>query len=248
MYKRFFLFGFIAVLSFSSMAQDIITLKNGDDIEVLVETVGEAEIEYKKWDNQTGPVYVIKKTDVFMIKYRNGSKDVFNTPAKPAQAQVEQVRPVSTSSGNLQNEFYRIGEDDKAMLEFFRRNNFTDYYSRFNKECKSKKSANALLGVGLGLTGVGGILMVCGANQTVRAEDVDKAMNYGFLTYAGISLMGTGHLLIIVSIPTYAVAASRKKAIKNDFAKEQFGVTSYTYQPKLNFDTTAYGIGLTLNF
>ena len=34
-------------------------------------------IKYKKWENLEGPVYNIDKKEVFMIKYSNGSKDVF---------------------------------------------------------------------------------------------------------------------------------------------------------------------------
>jgi hypothetical protein len=254
--RRLFILALIVIFSaVNALAQDIIMLKTGDDIEALIEKVGEAEIEYKKWDNQTGPVYVIKKNDVFMIKYRNGSKDVFNTTAKPVQTQVEQARKTpstslttSTPSSDLQSEFYRIGDDDKAMLEFFRRNNFLEYYDRFNKACKNKKSANGLLGAGLGEIGVGVILMVCGAVQTTKADDMDKAMNSGFLMYAGGTLVGTGGLCITGSVISYIVGASRKKTIKNDFAREQLGITNYTYQPKLNFGTTANGIGLTLNF
>jgi hypothetical protein len=260
--KTLFLLALIVIFSaVSAFAQDIITLKNGDDIEALIEKVGGEEIEDKTWNNQTGPVYVINKSEVFMIKYRNGSKEVFNTTAKPAQTQAEQTKqphspsltpstPLTplTPSTNLQNEFHRIGDDDKAMLEFFRKNNFTGYYDRFNKACKRKRSGNSFLGWGLGTTGVGAILMVCGAAQTTKADDIDKAMNSAFLVYMGGSLMGTGGLMTIGGIINCSVGASQKKAIKNDFYREYFGVTGYTYQPKLNFGTTANGIGLTLNF
>ena len=83
----------------SAQAQDIITLKTGDDIEALVEKVGEVETFYKKWDNQTGSVHVVRNSEVFMIKYQNGSKVMFNTIEKPAQAQVEQAQqlPITPS-------------------------------------------------------------------------------------------------------------------------------------------------------
>jgi len=284
MYKKFFLFGFMALLGFSSMAQDIIMLKTGDDIEALVEKVGEVETFYKEWNKQTGPVHVVRNSEVFMIKYQNGLKVMFNTAEKNvAQPQVKQVEqaqqpssvpvtpsasstlvtpltpstpltPLTTSSSNLQNEFYRIGDDDKAMLEFFRRTD-SEYYNRFDKACKGKRSANAWLGIGLGASVVGGILLVSGvtsatkANESSSIDDVfNQAGKSAALINAGGAIAGIGNLLIIISIPTYAVAASRKKAIKNDFAKEYFGITSYTYQPKLNFGTTANGIGLTFNF
>jgi len=240
---------------------------------VSVKKVGEDEIEYKKWDNPSGPTYFIRKSDVFMIKYQNGSKDVFNTTTQPTQTQVEQTQQIpsapssstqqvapprqlsSTPSGNLQIEFYNIGDNDKAMLEFFKRNNFAEYYNHFNAACKTKKGANGLLITGLGSTGIGVIFHQSGkkaAKDAVNATSLDEALSKAQIadiyTNTGTSLIVTGVLLTIASIPFYSIAASRKKAIKNDFAREHFGVTSYTYQPKWNVGTATNGIGLTLNF
>jgi hypothetical protein len=64
-------------LGFAANAQDIITLKNGKDIQVLVQEVREVDIKFKKFDNPNGPNYILKKSEIFMIKYKNGSKDVF---------------------------------------------------------------------------------------------------------------------------------------------------------------------------
>lgn len=68
-------------------AQDIITLRSGDDIESKVIEVGENEIKYKKQNNLDGPTYSIKKSKVFMIKYENGEKDVFDKPSIKDQEQ-----------------------------------------------------------------------------------------------------------------------------------------------------------------
>jgi hypothetical protein len=73
-------------------------------------------------------------------------------------------------------------------------------------------------------------------------------VNNAFWIYAGSTLCGSGGLMTLGGIINCAVGASKKKAIKNDFAREYFGVINYTYQPKLNLGTTANGIGLTLNF
>ena len=59
-------------------AQDIITLKNGDEIKAVVQEIGIGDIKYKKFENSNGPVYTLPKADVFMIKYENGSKDIIN--------------------------------------------------------------------------------------------------------------------------------------------------------------------------
>ena len=63
-------------------AQDLITMRNGDEIDAKVLEVGLDKIRYKKSDNLSGPVYVVNKDLVFMIKYENGDKDVFEQSAE----------------------------------------------------------------------------------------------------------------------------------------------------------------------
>ncbi|MDR1259157.1 MAG: hypothetical protein LBK65_07780 [Tannerellaceae bacterium] len=79
-------------------AQDIITLKSGDEVKAKVQEVGLTDVKYKKYDNLEGPVYTLLKTDIFMIKYENGEKDVF----KDEEAVVSPVSP----------------EDPRKTLEF----------------------------------------------------------------------------------------------------------------------------------
>jgi len=59
-------------------AQDNMVLRTGEEIKAKVEEVGLSEIKYKRADNPTGPVYTIRKADVLLINYQNGTKDVFN--------------------------------------------------------------------------------------------------------------------------------------------------------------------------
>jgi len=76
--QRSFLFFFtLCVSAASTFAQDVITLKNGNDLQALVQEIGETDIKYKKVDNPNGPNYTLKKSEILMIKYANGSKDVF---------------------------------------------------------------------------------------------------------------------------------------------------------------------------
>lgn len=77
-------------------SQDIMVLKNGDEIECRVETIGLNEITYKKYSNITGPVYTELKKNVFMIKFENGTKEVFNS-------NVEESEPDNTSNQSFDN-------------------------------------------------------------------------------------------------------------------------------------------------
>jgi hypothetical protein len=92
--RRFFiiltaLFGSASVMS----AQDLITLKTGNEIKAIVQEIGADVVKYKRYENAQGPSYSILKAEIFMIKYENGTKDVFeqdsNPPAPPAQPPVQ---------------------------------------------------------------------------------------------------------------------------------------------------------------
>lgn len=89
----------------SVFSQDMITLKSGEDIKCKVTEVGISEIAYMKFDNPEGPVYKISKSDVLLIVYANGSKDVFAKTemlvAKEEHAQAEH-KSVNTVSPEKQ--------------------------------------------------------------------------------------------------------------------------------------------------
>lgn len=59
-------------------ACDIIIMKSGEEISSIVREINASDIKYSKCDNPQGVMYTINKKDVLMIKYANGSKDVFN--------------------------------------------------------------------------------------------------------------------------------------------------------------------------
>ena len=68
---------------FSASAQDVIVKRNGDELQCKILEVSKNEVKYKRWSNQEGPAFTEKKSDIFMIKYENGEKDViaYETPA-----------------------------------------------------------------------------------------------------------------------------------------------------------------------
>ncbi len=78
-------FGFCGLIN----AQDKITFKNGDEISAKVLEVNITQIKYKQADNLTGPTHTVYKSDVFLIKYENGSKDVFGT--EPTNTPVQNI-------------------------------------------------------------------------------------------------------------------------------------------------------------
>lgn len=70
----------LAILFFagiSAVAQDVITKRNGEDILAIVSEIGENTVKYRRFDNPNGPVYTISAADILMIRYQNGTKDIF---------------------------------------------------------------------------------------------------------------------------------------------------------------------------
>lgn len=74
-----------------SYSQDNIVLKTGEEISAKVLEIGTSEIKYKKTSNPEGPTYSISKSEVFMIKYENGTKEVINKIES-----IEQKKPAKT--------------------------------------------------------------------------------------------------------------------------------------------------------
>jgi hypothetical protein len=76
-------------------AQDTILLTSGEEIAARVTEVGTDRISYKRFSNQDGPVYVIEKNQVFMIRYQNGEKEVFNQKKITSQGTQQVIPPMS---------------------------------------------------------------------------------------------------------------------------------------------------------
>ncbi len=73
--------GFLAA-GFPSFAQDIITKKDGTDIKAKVLEVNESEVKYRRYDYLDGPIFTMLKSEILIVRYENGTNDVFNGKVK----------------------------------------------------------------------------------------------------------------------------------------------------------------------
>lgn len=90
-------------------SQDIVIFTNGDEIKAKVTEVSENEIRYKTWDNQDGPIWIKSATEIFMIRYENGSKQTF-TVVKNQTAFQKQSQSIvkETTTSNYSNPTLKI--------------------------------------------------------------------------------------------------------------------------------------------
>jgi hypothetical protein len=66
-------------------SQDVITKKSGEDIQAKISEITTTQIKYNRFDNLKGPIYSIDKSEVLMIRYENGTKDIFTESNKSTE-------------------------------------------------------------------------------------------------------------------------------------------------------------------
>ena len=139
------LLGFI--FAFSTLkAQDIITLKTGEDLKAKIVEIGLNDVKYKKFENLNGPVYTLNKSDIFMIKYENGTKDVFNTTTSAPAPQPSSGYPSNSSNTET----------------VVRRNNDDGYYHSQSDYDKNMKLYRSKLTKGIVMTSIGVPMLISG--------------------------------------------------------------------------------------
>jgi FKBP-type peptidyl-prolyl cis-trans isomerase FkpA len=111
-----------------SFCQDIIILKNGDEIKAKVSEVLTDVVKYKKWENQNGPLYSEAKGNIFMIKYQNGSKDLFANQTASATVAVsseEALRnnALKTLEESIVSNLQKRGKNQVIKLAGFKKTN-----------------------------------------------------------------------------------------------------------------------------
>jgi hypothetical protein len=104
-------------------AQDVITLKNGNEIKAKVAEISDTEIKYKRFDNLDGPTIVIAKNEVFIIKYENGTREVINAieaekPTVELPIANKEVSGASTGNDYVLLHIYRKGSMIGAAVSY----------------------------------------------------------------------------------------------------------------------------------
>jgi len=91
--KQYFIISLILIFAcFQGNAQDTLIKTDGTEIECTVVEIGPETISFHKVTQPTGPLYVEKRSNVFMIKFENGEKEVFsNDQRQSARREVQEL-------------------------------------------------------------------------------------------------------------------------------------------------------------
>jgi len=228
-------------------AKDIITLRSGEDIQALVQEVGDVDVKYKRFDNPNGPSYTLKKSEIFSITYANGSKDVFTNATTPVTATASST-PASTNQQNIQHQKQMSLEPLSIDgIHIFNNNGQRLSKSEVQQLMREVPEALNLLnkgyrrrGAGVALGIPGALLFGTGVGILLSSEGDSETQTIG------AAVGGAGLSLFCFSM---AFQSSAKKKYRNAVSTYNRGIKPYTADVSLNFGITqSGGIGLTLSF
>lgn len=128
---RIFLLSVCLLATSLTYAQDNLVFRNGTELSVKVLEVSPTQLKYRRQDNPDGPVYTMSVANILLVKYANGTKDVFGLSAQtPVSSQ--STLPVSPNASTLARLRYHSGL-------------FSRYFVGDNGEPISRSDARGLL-------------------------------------------------------------------------------------------------------
>jgi hypothetical protein len=89
-------------------SQDTITKKSGEIIAVKLLEVNPADVKFKMFDNQDGPVFTVLKSEIQTIKYENGTKSVV-TETLPVELQEDLFRKGNFDANKYYDNYHGAG-------------------------------------------------------------------------------------------------------------------------------------------
>ena len=221
--KYFITICVISVFYLSAFAQDVITKKDGTDIKAKIEEVGQKDIKYKEFSNLEGPTSTIAKTDVLMIQYENGDKDIF-TDSQASENQTPQgIMTLDRKAGKLAINGVVI---DKSSTHLYLSSEAEAMY----KSGDSVSSIGDVL-MGIGLGGAAGYFVGS------MAGGGDPGSGAGFYAVCGG--------LVLIGLPLHLIGVNKiKKAISDYNSKNGYA----SHPAVISVGSQQYGFGLALNF
>ncbi len=169
-------------LSSQIKSQDLIIKKTGDTIKAKILEVGTNAVSFKKANNVDGPTFVESKSDISLIKYRNGEIQKFSdVPKNTEMPNSSNTSTTSTASGT--NSAGQQPADDKVKIA-----KDGNKYTINGKKAKAKevdkqlgKSKNPLVIVPLKLAKITRI-----SQKIVKITSIPTSIGGGFTTLVSV--------------------------------------------------------------
>lgn len=250
-------------------ASDVIFMRSGEEVEAQVLEITQTQIKYKKVSNLNGPVYSVEQSDVFMVKYQNGEKDLFATEQLQrnvqADASIELENPdaalaygTASFTGLVVNNVDKpVSVDGKAINEqeylALAQKNCKKAYDQYMSGLKFKKNGNIMLAVGVPVFAVGSIMAIVGAVNMMNdyypeSFSYDNGMSYQTaesLYYSGTIMASVGGTVALGSIPFYIIGKNKRRGSFETYNK---AIKEQQSSMALEFQAGYSSLGMALKF
>jgi len=224
MKKNLTLITILLAMSVSVSAQDIITLRNGDEVRARIVEISNTELRFRLYEHPAGPVRVTPISEVFAITYEDGTREVFNPLTETRQAQA--VFDPNLTSGMLTLNGVRVFQDGRRLS---------------NSEVRHVMATNF------------GALTTFnrGRNQRVWGHVLAYTGSFYFGLTLGMTLAGEFFFLdwlisAALLTPGFILISRGQSTIEQ--AVGMYNRQNNLSNIELSFGPTQNGVGLTLNF
>lgn len=245
--KRFVLV-FVALMASAAMAQaqDLITKKDGQDIKARVLEVSPNEVKYKLYDEPDGATYIVKKSELVMIRYESGRNEVFNNNSQSGMLYTDREAVENLTVGMKYKELknlYNFREYTPALADRYSPA-WSGVASFFipglgQMICNEVGRGFAFLGGAVGGSILAPVVMFYGATVTTSGQIVELAPGS---VIAGLAISAGVAALDIIAIIDGVRVAKVKNMYEQDLRKAyslemnvspsfDFAMVGNSYQP-----------------
>lgn len=110
--KNLILTGIMLFTGHMVQAQDIIIKQDASEIKARIQEVGDEVIKYRRHSNPSGPLYTIRRSEVFMIRYENGEQEAMvavKDTAAPATTKINETSRNTRKVVDIQKRNFYFG-------------------------------------------------------------------------------------------------------------------------------------------
>jgi hypothetical protein len=216
-------------------AQDVLVLKSGRELKVIITEETSDVIKYREYGNATGPLYSIDKTKVESVKYSNKTRNTKDQPVKNVENPVkEEAAAESENNETLTVKKRYILQGDRVMSTRQVKILMEDNPEALKLYTSGKKMTASSNSCAYGIIGICTVANLA----TNKMKDQDKK-----LTILGTALAVSGGLVITGIL----LASKGKKKIRHSVELYNSGL-SKPVSYELNFKISGQGVGVALRF
>mgnify|MGYP007022329162 CR=1 FL=1 len=245
-----------------AFSQDKLMFLDGNEEDVKITEVSSSEVKYKRMNNLEGPTFSTLKSELFMIKYANGDKEMMatqnveSTPNRTAPSQEEYATKDESPASEANQVMSKSVVVNNEPAEIATSN--VDQWGRDEAENrrlhkKKIKQGAVLMGVG-GLTvGVGGTLLYLGnVNNSTSTVGPEDGVNRSVPTVAlGVIGIVGGSAMLVSGAVLLGVSSKYKKradALANGFYLNPSVINDFQYAGANIKNNSGFGFKLGYEF